>query len=253
MGRCRYMLDIKHMVNSDRFKVTPYKNAIVIDDFYSSEDSGKEIYGLCSTLSFKVARELEKKLGNKYKCLVISGEQKSYSLSMDQKSGMPHFCVAVCRNNHSNLNSIDSLPDDTLIIDPSFGLLGLRKDKVFKDYNFEKIEKPQNFSRPDICYVFYDERDATLLGKVELLAPGLFKEIKSLDKNALIRFLFSEPYASKPPKLYLCTHSKDGVSYLGDSVLEKSLTKEDPLKQWIDKVYKTMQSPVDKNFSVFNY
>ncbi|MDD3014049.1 MAG: hypothetical protein PHC34_10140 [Candidatus Gastranaerophilales bacterium] len=244
MARCHYMEDVKHMINSDKFKVTPYKNVIVLDDFYSLESSGKDMYGLCAELSFKVAKELEKQFGSKYKYLVISGSHKVYSRH--------HYCVAVCKNSSKNsFNCIGSLPDDALIIDPSFGLLGLKKDTIFRDHVFNKLEDRQHSTKSNICFLRYDERDATLLGKVQLLAPGLFKEIKSLDKNTLIRFLFSEPYGSKPAKLYLCTHSPDGISYLDDSTLKKCLSEDDLLKKWIDKTEKTMQQPIDDIFSAF--
>lgn|GEM_PF-3724038 len=242
LSRCRYMEDIKHILNSDKFKITPYKNVIVLDDFYSSsKTSGNEIRGLCSELCFKVAEELEKLLGSKYKYLVVSGSHEAYK--------MTHYCIAVCKNTHNkNFNNINSLTGDTLIIDPAFGLVGLKKDNIFKDYVFKRVEDCRYSTKKDICYLYYEETDATLLGKVKLLAPGLFKEKKSLDKNALIRFLFAEPYNSKPAKLYLSTNSPAGVSYLDDATLNRCLSEKDLLKQWINKVNKSMQPPVDEIF-----
>jgi hypothetical protein len=246
LGRCRYMSDVKHMINSDRFKVTPYKNAVIIDDYYSKEPDGDEIYGLCAKLSYKVMEELEEKFGNKYKYLVISGNQKSFS--------MLHFCVAVCPNIlDKNYNDIKSLPENTLIIDPAFGIMGLKDDHIFKDYEFEEIEKDGFVKyyqkRPGFCDLYYDEYRPMLLGKVELLAPGLFKEIESLDKNALIRYQFCEPYKSKYPTLYLWTCSPQETSYLDNSILQK-LSKDELLKQWIDKIDKATVPLVDKFIEV---
>jgi len=249
MERCHYMVDVKHMITSDKFKVIPYKNAVLIQDYYSSDAGEKEIYGTCAGLSYKVAQKLKEQLGDKYKILAVSGIHEFYS--------MIHYCVAICKKDPAkNFNNIDCLTNNTIIIDPSFGLVGSKNDRMFKDYRFEKIENLNHKEYSDL-YLFYDEwlgPDSGLLGQVKLLAPGIFDEVKTLDKDALIRFEFGEPRDPNTPNITFTTHDNNGISYLNlsKSVLQKCLSPNDLLKQWIDKVEKALQPPVNENFSPFH-
>lgn len=146
MKKCHYGRDPKTLLEKCKLKISDEK--IIIEDFYFQQtDTDSIYYGMCSELIYFIGKDLKQTLGDKYNFYVVYGHSPKY---FTPKLG-PHFFMLAIPKKYDTLDNPkgvllpkeNDFPPDSLLIDPSFGIVDQAKN--CNDYAIRQLYKLEDY------------------------------------------------------------------------------------------------------------